>query len=149
MTRRTRAPAPGAGPRCAGRNHKREGELAEVEFLKRALKLGLVVSKPYGDSAPYDFVVGDRQKLSRVQVKSTARRERGAYHVSSGSGGMRKWSYTREEIDVLAVYIVPLDTWYLIPIEAFTPVRTMWLRPGSGRRFESFREGWDLLQERI
>ncbi len=128
-------------------NHKRRGELAELVFLFRASALGLVVAKPYGDSAPYDFMVADGPKISRVQIRSTARRDRGAWHISSGSGGARKLGYTRADIDVLAVYLVPLDTWYLIPIDAFSPVKTLWLRPGSRRRFEPFREAWHLLRD--
>ncbi len=132
-------------PQLATRNSKRRGELAELIFLTRAASLGFVVAKPYGDSAPYDFIVADGPRLSRVQVRSVAKRDRGAFHVSSGSGSARKYAYTRVHIDVLAVYLVPLETWYLIPIEAFSPAKTIWLRPGRRTRFERFREAWHLL----
>jgi PD-(D/E)XK endonuclease len=125
---------------------KRRGELAELVFLCRASALGFVVAKPYGDSAPYDFIVADGPKVSRVQVRSGARRDRGAWHISSGAGSSRKRGYTRRDIDLLAVYLVPLDIWYLIPIDAFSPVKTIWLRPGSRRRFESFREAWHVFR---
>ena len=44
------------------------GEWVELRFMSRAADKGLTISKPYGDSAPFDFVVG-RRKLHRVQVR--------------------------------------------------------------------------------
>jgi len=34
---------------------KLRGEWAELHFILRAIALGLILSKPYGDSAPYDL----------------------------------------------------------------------------------------------
>ena len=39
--------------------------------MARAAREGLQVSKPYGDSASYDFIVECRARCPRVQVKST------------------------------------------------------------------------------
>ncbi len=48
-------------------------------FLKRAAEFGLEVSKPWGDTASYDFIVEKAQHTSRVQVKSTIHRRKTAY----------------------------------------------------------------------
>ncbi len=128
---------------------KRRGELAELIFLTRASALGLIVSKPYGDSAPYDFVVGYGRKLSRVQVRSGSCLDHGAYRISTAYGCRWKIAYTADQIDLLAAYIVPLDTWYLIPVRAFSPRKTIWLRPGSPGAFERFHECWGLLQRAV
>ncbi len=127
---------------------KRQGELVELLFLYRAAALGLLVSKPYGDSAKYDFLVDAAGHLTRVQVKSVSTAHRGAYRVSSGSGLRSKIPYTAADIDLLAAYIIPEDAWYLIPISAFAPVTGLRLRPGSRRRFEPFRDAWRLLWAR-
>ena len=37
--------------------------------------------------------------------------------------------YTADEIDFLAVYIIPEDTWFIIPVRAFTPLRSLHLYP--------------------
>ncbi|MGH2358954.1 MAG: group I intron-associated PD-(D/E)XK endonuclease, partial [bacterium] len=57
--------------------------------------------------------------------------------------------YSRAQIDLLAAYVEPFDTWYLIPVEAFTPATTIRLSPHrpSHRKFERFREAWGLLRE--
>ena len=46
--------------------------------MARAAREGLQVSKPYGDSASYDFIVESGSLCSRIQVKSV---------VSAGEGG--------------------------------------------------------------
>jgi hypothetical protein len=43
---------------------------------------------------------------------------------------------------------VPLDLWYVVPVQAFGPCKNLWFYPhGSkkGSRFEIYREAWRLL----
>ncbi len=123
---------------------KERGEYAELLFLQRALRLGYVVSKPYGDSAPYDFVVGgSRRRLKRVQVKSLWwQGQDGRYAVAAGCRAHPR--YTAEHIDVLAVYLAPKEVWYIIPVEAFAPRTSLTLRPWDAEQDEwrKFREAW-------
>jgi hypothetical protein len=44
-------------------NPKLIGERAECAFMHQALERGLIVSKPFGDSAPYDFIIDNRPFL--------------------------------------------------------------------------------------
>ena len=63
------------------------GEQAECAFMKAAMDRGLVVSKPFGDSARYDFIVDADGRLSRVQVKSAwVLSRRGAYQFGASRG---------------------------------------------------------------
>src|SRR5512138_814516 len=39
---------------------KCQGDVAELLFPYRTVALGLIVSKPYGDNAKYDFLLGRR-----------------------------------------------------------------------------------------
>lgn len=108
----------------------------------------MTVSKPLGESAAYDFVVDCGGKLSRVQVRSVTVERAGTYRVSAAKGGREKLGYTEEEIDVLAAYVVPCETWYLIPVRAFAPVKSIHLCPQreSKRKFEMYRERWGELE---
>ena len=57
-------------------------------------------------------------------------------------------TYTAEDIDVLAAYIIPLDVWYVVPIEAIGAGTSLRLHPEGGckvARFEHYREGWGLF----
>src|SRR5437667_5576350 len=49
---------------------KRRGEMAEAKFLAKASELGFAVSKTWGDSDAYDFIVQTGGRLWKVQVKS-------------------------------------------------------------------------------
>src|SRR2546430_14529241 len=62
----TDLPSEGAGAGGKERpNTKRTGELAEAAFLHKAVGLGLKVTKPWGDSERYDFVVDAGERLWR------------------------------------------------------------------------------------
>ena len=47
----------------------RRGEIGEVAFVHKAMRLGFVVARPYGQGRRYDFMVEGGGKLWRVQVK--------------------------------------------------------------------------------
>jgi hypothetical protein len=131
---------------------KRGGESIEALFLARASIFGFAVSRPWGDSERYDFVVDSERSLVvdfghcfwRVQVKSTARYAEKRYRVkASGSNSL----YTRDEIDFIVVYLIPEDLWYIVPIEAMGSQAALRFYPhGNGNpRFEKYREAWCLL----
>ena len=130
------------------RDPKRQGEVAELAFAHKAAALGFTVSKPYGENSRYDFIVDSGGCLTRVQVKSVAVQHGNAYRICSGSGNRSKCAYTSRQIDLLAACVLPHNAWYLIPIGAFAPVKTLKLCPhrSSRGRFERFREAWHLLR---
>ena len=133
------------------RNTKRTGELAEAAFLHKAVGLGFRVTKPWGDSERYDFVLDSGRRLWRVQIKCTAVERAGGYHIQPIHFvyGKNKVVYTADDIDVLAAHVVPLDVWYVLPVEALAAGRSLRLYPDDGckaARFEKYREGWDLFR---
>ena len=129
------------------RDSKLQGEWAEICFLHKAASLGFTVSKPYGESAKYDFVVESHGRLHRVQVKSASIQERGLFQLKMVSGSRKKHSYTSAQVDFIAAYIVPLDVWYVIPIRALRSRKTIRLGPHRPKRrpFDRYREAWQLL----
>ena len=123
---------------------KLRGEYVEMLFMARASREGLQVSKPYGDSAAYDFIVEAGSLCSRVQVKSTAFQNCLGYRCCVQGAGKRK--YSLDSFDFLVVYIVPSATWYIIPRFAFTG-RAINLRPGKqGSKYYPYEEAWDSLK---
>ena len=129
-------------------DYKVRGEIAELAFAHRAASLGLIVSKPYGDSAPYDFVVEGNGVLRRVQVKSASAKDGNTYHINAGYGASNKRRYRTDQIDVLAAHVVPEDAWYLIPRAELGGRKTIRVAPhvaGRRRGFERWRERWSVL----
>ena len=127
---------------------KRKGELGELVFVLTAASHGLIVSKPYGDSASYDFLVQTGRRIIRIQVKAAFTERFGAYTFNVTSGRHRY--YTEKDIDFLAAYIGPLDIWYIIPVHVIHSTAAIVISPGArlkdrGTRFEPYREAWHLL----
>jgi hypothetical protein len=123
---------------------KELGEFAEAEFLRTVLKMGMAVTKPWGESRGYDFIVDAAGKLTRVQVKAAFRRgKQGGYSLRTYRSSME--CYTAKEIDALAGYVAPEEAWYLFPVRVVARVRSLKLFPGSKKKrskFEKWREAW-------
>jgi PD-(D/E)XK endonuclease len=199
---------------------KRRGELAELAFILKAVGLRFAVSKPYGDSERYDFILDPRllhvgrtllsaafdlpaasgkksagkknagrknaekkkagkknaekknskqtpppkqpvipaaptppatsPLLWRVQVKCSTQLLFGLYRVNAHRRiNGRAVPYLPSEIDFFAAYIIPEDTWYIIPIAATRGRTTLLFRrkrdPKPGRH-DAYREAWHLLR---
>ena len=132
-------------------NTKRVGERSEAAFLMKAFDEGFAVTKPWGDSERYDFIVDSGRRLWRVQLKCTATLRARGYDVQSiyAVYGEGKVCYSAEDIDVLVAYIVPKTAWYVLPIEVFAPARSLRFYPDiecKRAKWEGYRERWDLMK---
>src|SRR5579864_9761630 len=85
------------------RNPKRTGELSEAAFLLKAETLGFHLTRPWGDSERYDFILDTGPRLRRVQLKCTEVLRARGYDVQPIYSTYRKGkiTYTAEDIDVL------------------------------------------------
>ena len=132
-------------------NTKRTGELAEAAFVVKAAGLGFAVSKPWGDSERYDFILDAGHCTWRVQIKCTESTNAGGYQVQSTySDCKQKGHYTADDIDILVAYILPLDLWYIVPAHALPQSASLRFYPeGNTRkpRFEQYREAWTIFQK--
>jgi PD-(D/E)XK endonuclease len=130
---------------------KRVGEIGELEFIQTAIRKGFRVSKPWGESDHYDAITDWKGKLLRVQVKATEHtsKDRGYMVHACVYVGNESIGLTKKDIDVLAAYISPEDSWYIIPVEHFVPLKSLWFNPGSTKsKFEKFREAWHWLKRK-
>lgn len=125
-------------------HHKRRGEWAEMCFMMRAAELGLEVSKPWSDTARYDFIIEKARRMARVQVKSTLCKHKDGYlcHVRDCRGK----AHEGNPFDFVAAYAVPEDIWYIIPAKVLRGKTCIGLFPRYKRsKYEPFREAWHLL----
>jgi hypothetical protein len=133
------------------RSRKKQGEWVEQLFVLMVLALGLQACRPIGDSDAYDITVenpvtGTRK---RVQVKSVSvAGESVAFAVNCGRGCDWKRTYTAKEVDLIAAYVLPEKTWYVIPVKEVRRLKRFRVRPQSPQtnyRFERFKEAWQLV----
>jgi hypothetical protein len=130
---------------------KRRGELSELAFVFKAASLGFHVSKPYGDSERYDFILDAGHRLWRIQIKSTTTLMCGLYRINA----RRRTNhgtvpYQPAEVDFLIAHVIPEDAWFILPI-ALIQHRTSVLfpprcHPGQRALFAAYREAWHLLR---
>jgi hypothetical protein len=125
---------------------KLRGEWAELRFMARAAEQGFRVIKPWGDCSRYDFAVESGGRFSRIQVKATSNRQDNHYSCTVRRAGRKR--YQDGEIDLFAIYVIPLDIWYLIPYETVKHLKTcLTISPyNSVAKHAQFREAWHLLE---
>lgn len=125
---------------------KQRGEWAELCFMARAAELGLCVCKPYGDSAQWDVGIAHGGRLLRVQIKSTTYSRDGSFTCNVVGPGHH--GYRAGVVDFVAVYLVPVDVWYIVPFEATGGIVSLQFRPGKrGNKYSRYMEAWHLLRE--
>ena len=128
------------------KHKKRRGEWAELKFMARASEHGLSVSKPWGESEPYDFIVGHEGRFLRVQVKSTTYQRANSYYcyLRARKGPL----YTDGQIDFVAVYIIPKNIWFIFPIDVVLRAKsTLILSPHmETSKNGAYEEAWHLMR---
>jgi hypothetical protein len=132
------------------------GHYHEILFRAEMLRRGFTVLTCEGSHGPMDVVVYKNGKFLGVQIKGTEmlrRRHRtnkgwdnSCYSVANHSRSSRK-KYHQQGVHVMAVYIDPLKLWYLIPTSSALGMRIR-INPNSTRGVNSFRERWDVFDQR-
>ena len=107
-------------------------------FMLRATEHDLQVSKPWGDSRSYDFVVGRPRHFVAVQVKSTTFELEEGWMCTVGTCGQ---PYPPGSFDFLAAYVVFEDAWYIIPEEEILGMKSVSLHTKcSHSKYERYTE---------
>ena len=122
---------------------KLRGEWTELLFMTRAVEHGLRVIRPWGDSSRYDFVVETGGRFLRVQVKSTSC-QRSKHYVCAIDGRGRN-PYTAADVDFFAIYVIPADCWYIIPIQQSSSAIGL-VPHDSLSKNACYKEAWHLLR---
>jgi hypothetical protein len=124
-------------------NFKQRGEWVELLFMTVAAGLGFTVAKPFGDSARYDVIVENEGRFLRIQVKSTELWTGSSYVCQLHMCGRL---YSAEDIDYFAIYVLPLDLWYIFPARTLAGLGAVVLSPQrKGHKYEGYLENWWLL----
>ena len=121
-----------------------QGEWVELCLMARAVERGFCVSRPHGDSASYDVGVEHNGRFLRVQVKSTTFCRNGSY--TCNIIGPKRQRYPTGKVDFFAVYLVPIDLWYLVPFEVAKNNWSLNLTPCRGHKVAQYMEACNLLK---
>jgi PD-(D/E)XK nuclease superfamily protein len=135
--------------RARGLAITRYGDLGEVAFVHKAMSLGYVVAKPYGQMHRYDFMVEGGNKLWRVQIKTSTCVRDGRYQLCVQRITHRRVvAYKKSELDFVVAYLMPEQAWYILPISLIAGRRSFLLAPPGFRGknpLAQYQEAWHLL----
>ena len=139
--------------------NKAKGVVFEYKFFSKVLELGYDVFIPAGDNLPIDCIVQNGAgRLYKVQIKGTAseNRESGRnktarrYKVLAATGQSSKEALDCTKVDILAAYVEPVDSWYIIPCLELSGTKSVWFYPhfqDSKSKTAKYLECWDLFKK--
>lgn len=127
---------------------KDRGFLAEMMFALDAKKNGHSVCTPVGDNDPFDVVLyNPAGRFIRVQIKSCLKKEPGrTRHIWTVKKGGPKTArpYSKQDIDVLALYAYDENAWWFIPIETIGLDVSVKIDDNSA--LNQFKDNWDIFK---
>ena len=129
------------------------GDIAEISFMLRAMKAGFNVCSPYSKDSAYDCILDYKGKLNRIQIKATGvlnkGRSKGAseyYRLVCSHGSTGKKLYTKNECDYFALYVMPLDQFFIVPVTDIK-TKTFKIYPNNFQhKHYKYLERFDLLK---
>lgn len=120
----------------------RMGDVAEFLFDAGSVQRGYVVCRPIHAGTVYDRVVENNGRFYKVQIKSTQKQTKiGGYRINLLRNN--KKGYTKEMVDVFAVYINETNTWYLFKNNG---VNSIYIK---SKKTDRFKENWKIFDEEI
>jgi hypothetical protein len=121
------------------------GASSELLFRYECTKRNIVPSIPDTDIMGYDVIVHCENNLYKIQIKSTSFVRGKSYKVNSGKNKYSNDKYTKNHADFFAMHIVPINIWYIIPVEEIS-VTTINLYPEDiNNKYYQFKSAWHLL----
>jgi len=82
-----------------------------------------------------------------VQVKCTICKRRNSYVCTISSCCS---VYRPDQLDFFAAYVIPTDTWYIVPILATNSQRAIILSPHLEKsKYGQYQEAWHLLMREL
>jgi hypothetical protein len=102
-------------------DRKTKGLLAESKTISELITMGCEVYTPFADNGPYDLLTIKENKIYKVSVKcSSVMKNSDTVLITLKTVSRRKENdvkvnkFDSNNIDILAVYVLPLDIVYLI-----------------------------------
>ena len=132
---------------------KRQGTLYEAKFIVEALEHSLDPHSCPGEYMAHDFLVTNAAgKVFKTQVKGTQYcendRKTRRFKVLATTGNKVKTQLDCTKVDLLAAYVEPCDTWYIIPCMQLSS-KTIWFypsNPNSLGKYEKYKDKWNLFK---
>ena len=104
-------------------NTKDVGIVSELKVLTELVSKGYIVSQPYGDNAPYDFIIDTNEKLLKIQVKTSNDLEDGSIKISlskrDGAKRLHRTSYSKLNVDAIICFSRRYNQFFYIDLHKY------------------------------
>jgi len=142
-------------------NCKDIGNVGVAKFILECVEFGLIVSSPFGDNSPYDFILDLNGELKKIQVKTTSVYDSGvsifrtvkSYRINKKNISTK---YKKSEIDYFYCYSIPLKEGYFIKSddmifdkEKETLSECVYIRKESKLNNPNIRESTNLIFSKV
>ena len=124
------------------------GSIGESEFSTRCLRHGIAVNLPITHYSPYDALIDNGKDVYKIQVKTTTQNDqKNSYRFNCGKGSSSKNKYTSKEVDFFALYILPLNRMYIVPIDEIK-TKTVRIYPDKNNHiYSKYLENFSILKK--
>lgn len=136
---------------------KELGILGETKSLTKLIEMGYTVSIPYGDNAPYDFLIHKSgSNILKVQVKTSTQTKNGktTFELSRRRGNTSRRedvAYTSADIDYYILYSACRDKVYAVNFNECESSHSFNIRyePPINGRYDNVNMENDYLIENV
>ena len=125
---------------------QRIGAIAESKFITECLERDFEPHQPT-TPMPWDFIVTCPRGMLKVQIKSTSTTDKNCYSCVTSTGCKGK-EHMSKDIDVVGIYVQPIDEWWMIPRKLVTS-KTIKLSPApnSKSKYKKYHNNWSIFYE--
>jgi len=127
-------------------NAQRIGAIGEARFIAECLERDFEPHTPT-TPMPWDYIVTCPAGDLKVQVKSTTCKVDKCYNVNTGSGRTTK-EHIPDIVDVVAIYLAPINEWWMIPQSVITAVTLrLYSENPSKSKYKKYQNNWSVFYE--
>ena len=127
-------------------NAQRIGAIGEARFIAECLERDFEPHTPT-TPMPWDFIVHCPAGDLRVQVKSTSCIKDNYYVVNTSCGKTNK-EHIPSTVDVVAVYLAPIQEWWMIPQSVVTSLTIKLFSDNPSKsKYKKYQNNWSIYYE--
>ena len=127
-------------------NAQRIGAIGEARFIAECLERDFEPHTPT-TPMPWDFIVHCPAGDLKVQVKSTSCIKDNYYVVNTSCGKTNK-EHIPSTVDVVAVYLAPIQEWWMIPQSVVTSLTIKLFSDNPSKsKYKKYQNNWSIYYE--
>jgi len=128
----------------------KQGLIGESVFITECLKRNFEIYSPIVDTG-VDFLINVKGRYKKIQVKCTAKPDtryptKPSYKINIRRGFDNR-AYDKGEFDFFCIYLMDINTWYVVPLKDVESKTTIRINDRSDKGiYAKYRNAFHLLK---